>query len=123
MPAYLVVDIEIHDPERYERYKQMVPSSIALYGGKYLPRGGDTSVLEGDWQPKRFVVVEFPTVERARAWWSSPEYAEAKALRQACATTRMILTGDGERGTGDTKAEASRSDVTVTSSPSPAPRR
>jgi uncharacterized protein (DUF1330 family) len=91
MPAYIVVDIDIHDRERYERYKQMAPPSIASYGGRYLTRGGETGVLEGDWVPKRFVVLEFPTMERARAWWSSPEYAEAKALRQACATTRMVV--------------------------------
>jgi uncharacterized protein (DUF1330 family) len=91
MPAYVVVDIEIHDPERYERYKGMAPPSIAQYGGRYLTRGGETNVLEGDWTPKRFVILEFPTIERARAWWGSPEYAEAKALRQACATTRMVV--------------------------------
>jgi len=90
--AYLVVDIEIHDRERYETYKRMAPPSIAQYGGRYLTRGGDTAVLEGEWKPKRFVILEFPTMERARAWWSSPEYAEAKALRQSIATTRMVLT-------------------------------
>ncbi|HZI41108.1 MAG TPA: DUF1330 domain-containing protein [Gemmatimonadaceae bacterium] len=91
MPAYLVVDIDIHDRERYQRYIQMAPPTIAVYGGRYLTRGGETSVLEGDWVPKRFVVLEFPSMERARAWWSSPEYAEAKALRQSCATTRMVV--------------------------------
>ena len=92
MSAYLVVDIEIHDRERYETYKRMAPPSIALYGGRYLTRGGETAVLEGDWTPKRFVILEFPTMEQAQAWWSSPEYAEAKALRQSIATTRMVLT-------------------------------
>jgi uncharacterized protein (DUF1330 family) len=70
----------------------MAPASIAVYGGRYLTRGGATNVLEGDWTPKRFVILEFPTMAQARAWWSSPEYAEAKALRQAIATTRMVLT-------------------------------
>ncbi|MFL5613621.1 MAG: DUF1330 domain-containing protein [Gemmatimonadaceae bacterium] len=92
MTAYLVVDIEIHDLQRYETYKRMAPPSIALYGGRYLTRGGETEVLEGDWTPKRFVILEFPTMDQARAWWSSPEYSEAKALRQAIATTRMVLT-------------------------------
>lgn len=91
MSAYVVVDIEVHDRERYETYKRMAPPSIALYGGRYLTRGGETNVLEGDWTPKRFVILEFPTMERARAWWGSPEYAEAKALRQSIATTRMVL--------------------------------
>jgi len=92
MSAYLVVDIEVHDRQRYEMYIRMAPPSIALYGGRYLTRGGETDVLEGDWTPKRFVILEFPTMEQARAWWSSPEYAEAKALRQSIATTRMVLT-------------------------------
>ena len=91
MSAYVVVDIEVHDRERYETYKRMAPPSIALYGGRYLTRGGETNVLEGDWTPKRFVILEFPTMERARAWWGSPEYAEAKALRQSITTTRMVL--------------------------------
>jgi uncharacterized protein (DUF1330 family) len=89
--AYVVVDIEVHDRERYETYKRMAPPSIALYGGRYVTRGGETNVLEGDWTPKRFVILEFPTMEQARAWWGSAEYAEAKALRQSIATTRMVL--------------------------------
>lgn len=92
MSAYIVADIEIHDAARYETYKRMAPPSIAQYGGRYLTRAGATDVLEGDWTPKRFVILEFPTMEQARAWWSSPEYAEAKALRQSITTTRMILT-------------------------------
>jgi uncharacterized protein (DUF1330 family) len=92
MSAYLVVDIEVHDAVRYETYKRMAPPSIAQYGGRYLTRGGETAVLEGNWTPKRFVILEFPTMAQARAWWSSPEYAEAKALRQTIATTRMVLT-------------------------------
>ncbi|HEY6908382.1 MAG TPA: DUF1330 domain-containing protein [Myxococcales bacterium] len=90
MPAYVVVDIEVKDPAVYERYKALAPPSIAKYGGKYLARGGATEVLEGSWKPKRFVVLEFPSMERARAWWSSPEYAAAKALRQACSSTSMV---------------------------------
>jgi uncharacterized protein (DUF1330 family) len=70
----------------------MATPTIGMYGGRYLTRSGETGVLEGDWVPKRFVVLEFPNLERARAWWSSPEYAEAKALRQAIATTRMVVT-------------------------------
>ncbi len=91
MAAYVVVEIAIHDAETYERYKQLGPPSIAAYGGRYLVRGGATEVLEGSWNPPRFVILEFPTAERARAWWSSPEYAPAKALRQASTQTDMIL--------------------------------
>src|SRR5688500_9082374 len=81
MAAYIVIDIDVHDPDTYERYKQLAPPSIAQYGGRYIVRGGAVEPLEGDWQPKRFVVLEFPDTDKARAWWSSPEYAEAKALR------------------------------------------
>jgi uncharacterized protein (DUF1330 family) len=91
MSAYVVVNIEVRDAATYERYKQLAPPSIAAYGGRYVARGGATEVLEGSWQPKRFVILEFPSAARARAWWSSPEYAEAKALRQTCATTDMVL--------------------------------
>lgn len=91
MPAFILVEIDIRDPETFERYKLLAPPSIAAYGGKYVVRGAPVETLEGDWHPARFVMVEFPTVERAHAWWSSPEYAEGKALRQSCADTRMIL--------------------------------
>jgi uncharacterized protein (DUF1330 family) len=91
MPAYIVVEIVIEDPVRYERYKVLAPPSIAQYGGRYLARGGPTTALEGKWQPNRFVMLEFPSADRARAWWDSPEYAEAKALRQSCAQTDMLL--------------------------------
>jgi uncharacterized protein (DUF1330 family) len=91
MPAYIVVEVEVHDPQRYENYKGMVPSSLEAYGGRFLVRGGKVETLEGDWSPKRFVMVEFPSLAQAKAWWDSPEYAEAKALRQATATTQMIV--------------------------------
>ncbi|MFN2604426.1 MAG: DUF1330 domain-containing protein [Gemmatimonadaceae bacterium] len=91
MPAYLAVEIAIHDPETYERYKTVAPSSIGKYGGRYLVRGGTMETLEGDWDPERFVILEFPDAATARKWWNSPEYAEAKALRQSCAHTEMLL--------------------------------
>ena len=91
MPAYVVVQIDIHDPATYERYKAMAPPSIAAYGGRYIVRGGASEVLEGSWRPPRLVVLEFPTVAQARAWWASPEYAPAKAVRQSCTTTEMLL--------------------------------
>lgn len=91
MPAYVVVQIAIDDPADYERYKELAPPSIAAYGGRYVVRGGHNEVLEGTWHPARLVVLEFPSMERARAWWSSPEYAAAKGLRQRCARTDMLL--------------------------------
>lgn len=89
--AYIVVDIAIHDPETYARYKELAPPSIAKYGGRYVVRGGTTSTLEGTWSPERFVLLEFPTAEVARRWWESPEYAEAKAMRQRAAHSQMLL--------------------------------
>ena len=91
MPAYIVVEINVRDAETYERYKQLAPPSIAAHGGRYVIRGGKVETLEGAWQPKRFVMLEFPSAAQARAWWASPEYAPAKALRQASASTEMIL--------------------------------
>ena len=91
MAAYVIVQIEIHDPEAYERYKVLAPPSIAAYGGRYIARGGATESLEGDWSPKRLVILEFPDLETARDWWASPEYAEAKALRHAAASSEMLV--------------------------------
>jgi uncharacterized protein (DUF1330 family) len=91
MPAFVAVQVEIHDPATYARYKEMAPPSIIAYGGRYIARGGTVETLEGAWKPSRFVLLEFPSMERARAWWHSPEYAEAKALRHATASSEMIL--------------------------------
>jgi uncharacterized protein (DUF1330 family) len=77
--------------ESYERYKQLAPAAIAAYGGRYLARGGPSQTLEGEWQPSRLVILEFPTLEKARAWWDSGEYAPAKKLRHASARTEMVL--------------------------------
>jgi uncharacterized protein (DUF1330 family) len=91
MSAYIIVEIDIHDAATYARYRELAPPSIGAYGGRYLVRGGDSRVLEGDWAPQRLVILEFPDRDRAAAWWSSPEYAEAKALRQSCASADMVL--------------------------------
>jgi uncharacterized protein (DUF1330 family) len=91
MAAYILLDITINDPQTYERYKLLAPASIAAYHGRYLVRGGRTEVLEGDWEPNRLVILEFPGVEEAKAWRESEEYAAAKALRQSCAATEMLL--------------------------------
>jgi uncharacterized protein (DUF1330 family) len=91
MPAYLIAQITVRDAAAYERYRQLAPPSIATYGGRYVVRGGATERLEGSWRPSRLVVLEFPSVERAREWWDSPEYAAAKALRQASTDTEMLL--------------------------------
>jgi len=69
----------------------MVPPSLKPYGGRFVVRGGKVENLEGNWSPKRLVIVEFPSVEQAKAWWNSPEYKDAKALRQATSKTQMIV--------------------------------
>ena len=91
MPAFLVVDIEVTDQKRFEEYKRAVPASLSAYGGKYLARGGTTEVLEGDWKPRRLVIIEFPSVQRAKEWWTSPDYSKAKALRLGAAQARIVL--------------------------------
>lgn len=89
--AYVVVEISINDPAKYERYKALAPASIAKFGGTYLVRGGTTEALEGTWDPERFVILQFPTADAARSWWHSPEYSAARAIRQTCAEARMLL--------------------------------
>jgi uncharacterized protein (DUF1330 family) len=91
MKAYVIVDVKITDPERYAEYKKLTPGSLVPFEGKFIVRGGETQTLEGDWEPGRMVVLEFPSTEKAKAWWSSAEYAPAKALRQSASVTRMIL--------------------------------
>jgi len=91
MPAYIVVTIDVKDPVTYEMYKKAAPGSIAAYGGRYIARGGSLHTLEGTWAPRRLVILEFPSMEKAKAWWSSPEYREARDLRQSCADAEMVV--------------------------------
>ncbi|SIT44377.1 conserved hypothetical protein [Paraburkholderia piptadeniae] len=90
MTAYLIADVDVTDPSLFEEYKRDVPATEVRYGGKYLGRGGLTKVLEGDWQPHRLVIVEFPDMVSLMAWYESPEYARLKAIRERCAKTRII---------------------------------
>ena len=91
MPAYLILDIHVEDPEEYAAYRERAPATLEAYGARYLVRGGAHEVLEGDWDPERVVVVEFPSVERAREWYRSPEYQELAAMRQRAAPGQVIL--------------------------------
>lgn len=91
MPAYVIVDIDVTDPVLYETYKKMAPPTVAAYGGKYLARGGKNEVLEGDWQPKRLVILEFPSLAQAKAWVDSHEYRPAREMRHKAATSRMVV--------------------------------
>ena len=91
MPAFIIVQISVRDAREYEEYKLLTPASLENYGGKFVVRGGETETLEGSWKPERLVVLQFPTAQKARDWWNSPEYAAAKKLRQRVAETEMIL--------------------------------
>ncbi len=97
MSAYVVVNVTVRDPARYEEYRRLATPTVSAYGGRYVARGGAVDVKEGTWSPSRLVILEFPTLERAQAWWASPEYAPAKAVRQSCADTQLIIT-DGVPG-------------------------
>jgi uncharacterized protein (DUF1330 family) len=90
MPAYVIVETDIHDPEQYERYKEASPGAIAAGGGRFVVRGGEVAVLEGDWQPKRLVVLEFEDLEAAKRFYTSPAYEEAKRLREGAANLNMV---------------------------------
>jgi uncharacterized protein (DUF1330 family) len=91
MTAYVIVDIEVTDPEGYKEYAAMAPETVKLYGGKYIARGGPNETLEGDWQAKRLVILEFPSVAQAKKWIISPEYAPARALRHKYAKSNMVV--------------------------------
>lgn len=91
MAAYVVVDIHVQDPVRYEEYRCQAAPSVTAFGGRYLVRGGAVTKLEGDWTPARFVVLEFPSAARAKEWWNSDLYRPIKAIRHATARTSMVL--------------------------------
>lgn len=90
MPAYIVVNCEVTDPVRYDQYKALAPAAIERHGGRYLVRGGATEVLEGDWRPKRVVVLEFPSLAAAKAFYDSPEYTAARVVRAGAANMDVI---------------------------------
>jgi uncharacterized protein (DUF1330 family) len=91
MKAYIIVDVTITDPVKYEDYKKLTPASLVPFEGKFVVRGGTTETVEGDWRPGRLVVLEFPSKQKAKDWWGSAGYAPAKAIRQAASKTQMIL--------------------------------
>jgi uncharacterized protein (DUF1330 family) len=91
MSAYVIVEIDVQDPVGYEEYKKQAGATVHAHGGKYIVRGGMTEVLEGDWQPKRIVVLEFPSMDRAKRWLNCEEYREPRKMRHATARTNMIL--------------------------------
>jgi uncharacterized protein (DUF1330 family) len=91
MSAYLVAEVDVADPAAYEKYKKITPGAVAAYGGRFLVRGGTVDSKEGGWKPARLIVIEFPSMEQARTFYDSPEYAPALAIRLKVAKTRLVL--------------------------------
>jgi len=91
MPAYIIADIEITDPATFEEYRKGVPATIAAYGGRYVARGGALESLEGGWSPKRMVVLEFPSMAQAKAWYGSAEYRDLRQMRLRSTNSKAVL--------------------------------
>ena len=91
MTAYVIVDMTVTDTAKIEEYRRLAGASVAAYGGKFLVRGGRIEVLDGDWKPQRIIVIEFPGMEQAQQWRSSPEYGKACEIRDRAARTSMLL--------------------------------
>ncbi|HEV2045313.1 MAG TPA: DUF1330 domain-containing protein [Chthoniobacterales bacterium] len=91
MSAYVIVDLEIVDPTGFEEYKKRVVPLVEKYGGEYIVAGGQIETLEGDWKPKRIVVLEFESMQRAKDWLNCEEYREPRKIRDRTAKTKMIL--------------------------------
>jgi len=91
MSAYIIVDIAVHDPEQYKEYVSVAPGFVEKHQGKYIVRGGNVTVAEGDWHPERVVVVEFPSKEHAHAFLHDPDYQSVAALRHAATTSNLVV--------------------------------
>ena len=91
MSAYVIVEIDILDPTGYEEYKNLASATVEKYGGKYIVHGGRTEVLEGDWNPKRIVLLKFESAQRAKEWLNCQEYREPRKMRHRTAKTNMIV--------------------------------
>ena len=91
MAAYMLVTVDVTDPDQYRHYTDRSPAALAKFGGRFLARGGRTVTLEGEAETRRVVVVEFPSLEQAEACYNSPEYQEAKSYREGAATARFIV--------------------------------
>ncbi len=91
MAAYVIADITVKDSGIYDEYRKQVPATVAKHGGRFLVRGGAHDRVEGDWQPGRVVVIEFPDMAAARAWYSSQEYGPLIKIRQRASTGSVIM--------------------------------
>jgi len=91
MAAYFIVDLEGTDRDRFKGYAEAVPSTISACGGRYLVAGGSVETIEGDWTPRRIIVIEFESLDRAKEWWMSAEYRELKELRRETSQAKILL--------------------------------
>ncbi len=91
MKAYIIGEIKVTDPARYEDYKKLTQATLEPYDGKFVVRGGKCEVIEGEWDVNRIVVIEFPSVEKAKAWQSGDVYAPARAIRQSASVGKFIV--------------------------------
>jgi uncharacterized protein (DUF1330 family) len=91
MSAYVISELEVRDPVAIETYRTIAKEAVLKYGGRYLVRGGAASLIEGMPEPKSLVVIEFPSMEDAQAWYRSPEYAEALKVRATALERRLIF--------------------------------
>ena len=101
MPAYIISDVTIRDPNAIETYRTRAAASIAHHGGRYLVRGGTIEVLEGEWKPRTIIIAEFPDMDAARIWYRSSEYAQALEIRDRALNRNLILV-DGIASANDT---------------------
>lgn len=91
MSAYVISEVEVRDASAMETYRALAAQTIAQYGGRYLVRGGDAEIVEGGPPPKTVIIVEFPSMERLREWYASPEYAEALKHRRTALDRRLVF--------------------------------
>jgi uncharacterized protein (DUF1330 family) len=91
MTAYVLTEVEVRDASDYENYRRLVGPTVEAFGGRYLIRGGHAEVVEGDWLPRRMVLLAFPTVAAAKAWYDSPGYVKARAIRHRSSQSTMLL--------------------------------
>ena len=91
MPAYVIADVAVTDPQLMDEYRKLVPATLAAYGGRFVVRGGAHQKVEGEWSPSRLVLIEFPSMEQARRWYDSEEYRAPKAMRIKAGRTNLVF--------------------------------
>lgn len=90
MPAFLIADIDVHDPEVYRQYREANPDIVNRFGGRYVALGGEVKVLEGDWNPRRTIIIEFPDMAAIEDFYQSEAYAKLRPIRWSSADSRMV---------------------------------